>query len=61
MTKGEMISRDIYKKIKNMNRKELNDYLKRVWQRGFEVGLNTKAVPKNEAEKNATSETVSEE
>lgn len=56
-----MLSRDDYRKIKNMNRKELSEYLKRVWRRGFDVGLNTKAVPKTAPEENTPSEAVSEE
>lgn len=34
-----LISRSDYKKIKFMNREELDDYLKRVWRRGYEAGL----------------------
>lgn len=30
-----------YKKIKAMNREQLNDYLGRVWHRGFEKGYQT--------------------
>ena len=55
------LSRDDYRRIKNMNRKELSEYLKRVWRRGFDVGLNTKTVPKTAPEENTTSEAVSEE
>lgn len=56
-----LLSRADHKRIKNMNREQLSDYLNRVWRRGFEVGLNTKAVPKTEAEENTSSKTVGEE
>lgn len=41
-----LIKRADYKKIKAMNREQLNDYLSRVWRRGFEKGYQTATQPK---------------
>ena len=33
------LTRNDYKKIKNMNREQLSDYLARMWKRGYDTGI----------------------
>lgn len=42
-----MLKRDDYKAIKRMDRKELSEYLERVWHRGYEAGRNIKMPDNN--------------
>jgi len=35
---ADSVSHDEYKSIKHMNKVELVDYMRRVWQRGYDIG-----------------------
>lgn len=51
-----MLKREDYKAIKRMDRQQMEEYLKKIYQRGYEAGAGIKkpapsATPKNQEEK----------